>query len=167
MTPETLHAAAADEDEDVPPPLPSAPPPAPNWRTFPGQDVTASDASFLDSSSFLVEPGMTAAARDEPGLTAAPRDEPGRLARSGSLDDLDELTQQKLEIVRRKSAFLGLNVYDTDEYKQIKQGERALGGRRGSDGTLSLSLFCMRWLPACWRTHRQYPCSYICCVRVA
>ena len=99
------------EDEDAPPPLPSMPPPAPNWNTFPDQAPVNSELSFFDSSDLLPDTDT-----DEVIMR---KDR----SRSGSIDDLDEVTQKKLETVRRKSAFLGINVYDTEEYKKIKEGE--------------------------------------------
>ena len=113
---------SSEQPDDVPPPLPSAPPPLPNWKTFPGQDPTASNASFFDSSSFLLEPAVTPVATTTTTTAERAGGDERRFERSNSMDELDEATQQRLETVRRKSAFLGLNVYETDEYKKIKQG---------------------------------------------
>ena len=54
------------DDEDEPPALPSEPPPAPNWNTFPTPSGGVATDSFLDSSDLLPDTSTTT----EVGLNA-------------------------------------------------------------------------------------------------
>ena len=47
------------EDEDEPPALPSEPPPAPNWNTFPSPSGGAPADSFMESSDVLPDTSTT------------------------------------------------------------------------------------------------------------
>ena len=82
----------SESDDDAPPPLPTAPPPAPNWGTFPGSSHEFSDVKI-----------------------AAP-------VREDISEFSDVLTQQKFDSLRRKAEFLGVDVTETQEYKKLKEG---------------------------------------------
>jgi len=101
-----------EEDEDQPPALPSQPPPAPNWSTFPGAapPQPATDLSFLDSTDLASDPQLE------------PPSEPKIILFCGIEEgDLDEATRTKISMLKRRSDFLGVNLEDMEEYRKLQE----------------------------------------------
>ena len=92
-----------DEDDDTPPPIPDVPPPLPNWDTFPS-DAPITDLSFLDSSDLLPDSNAQTPAREEEG----------------------DVLNSKIEVLRRRSQFLGIRLEELDEYKKLLAGRFTL-----------------------------------------
>ena len=89
---------------DEPPPLPAAPPPAPNWETFPGEPTApAADLSFLEPSDLVPEVGEMNDVDDD--------------------DDQAGFIKTRMEQLRRKAKFLGQNYGETEEYKKLEGGD--------------------------------------------
>ncbi len=102
---------AEDEDDAPPPALPAAPPPQPNWNTFPDSSAPITDLSFLDSSDLL--PDQSA---------FIPNDNEGRrpVLREA---DLTDAARKKIDILRRRSEFLGVELEQLEEYKNLQAGK--------------------------------------------
>ena len=135
-TPKEPEAAAArrssPEPDDVPPALPSAPPPEPMWTTFPGhgQSHRLSADSLFEPGELLPDQGARvwqdepsqSCIEEEPVKDVPMRGGPAPTKGAEQLGREDSTTRIRTDILRRKSEFLGLNVEETEEYKKIKAG---------------------------------------------
>ena len=94
---------------EPPPPLPSMPPPAPNWNTFPTAmgEAAAADDDFFNQNDLLPDMEKTSPGEANPG---GEREDPVT-PKTGCV---------RTDILRRKSQFLGLK--NSEEYNSLQTG---------------------------------------------
>lgn len=106
-------AVEEEEESDTPPALPSQPPPAPNWSTFPGAaPAPATDFSFLDQTDLVPDAAVS-----------VPNDNHDFQFCGMEQSELDEATRTKISMLKRRADFLGVNLNDMEEYRKLQEGK--------------------------------------------
>ena len=97
---------------EPPPPLPSMPPPAPNWNTFPTAtgELASTDDDFFDQNDLLPDLGTEASTEEEKTMSRDRKEAPAA----------PETGCVRTDILRRKSQFLGLE--KSEEYHTLQTG---------------------------------------------
>jgi len=96
---------------DEPPPLPSAPPPLPNWSSFP----KATPLTHYDEVDFIDDDGDASAAWriGEPF-----EDVPSKVA---ATIDANAEALIRSDVVRKRTEYLGMK-QDSDKHRELKNG---------------------------------------------
>lgn len=119
--------------EDEPPPLPTAPPPVPNWNTFPGsQDAfcPSGDIQYFDdadpSHENLQQEEKVTLSKAVP-LTATQEDDVyQRTGSERSTAEVEAPVQraepEKFDMLMKRIHFFGLKPEDSEEYRKAVEG---------------------------------------------
>ena len=128
---------------ELPPDLPSAPPPVPNWKTYPGSKPPVvrldeyDDIQYFDDEEslehddddVLERPSQTKLDLVEPAAPERPVPKINSCAGSKLEENIckgienDKCDRIKTEQIAKRAQFLGLRLEDSEEYKKVMEGE--------------------------------------------
>lgn len=137
--PDLPRPSSALPSEDEPPPLPSAPPPAPKWNTFPGSNTAYAPAEvvqYLDDDDAFDDQQEPTFSTKEPSNKSENKFDQSRKqellpSRTGDLHRQDpeqrsvtseSLDSERHEMLMKRIHFFGIKPEDSEEYRRLMKG---------------------------------------------